>query len=125
MLYKTDKSYKESSGIRLDNVSFLNMFNVLFDTEQNDYMLNIFRNFVINEEMKNSENSNTYYVDNADFWENISYNYYDNEKLWWTIALNNDVYNPFEELNEGEELRIIKERYILELLKDFKNISEL
>ena len=125
MLYKTDKSYKEASGERLDNVSFLNLFDVLFDTEQDEYVLNIFKNFVINEKMQNAENSNKYYVDNDDFWENISYNHYDNEKLWWTIALNNEIYNPFEELDEGKELKVIKMMYILELLKNFKNMSEL
>jgi len=125
MLYKTDKSYKEASGKRLDNVSFLNMFDVLFDTEQDEYILNIFNSFVVNEKMTNAENSNKYYVDNDDFWDNISYNNYDNVKLWWTIALSNNIHNPFEELDDGKELKVIKMMYILELLKDFKNMSEL
>jgi len=118
----TDKVYKEISGKRLNNFSQLQKFNIL--KNNNEYLYNIFINYEISDSVKNNEDYVSYYdVPHDEWWENVAYNYYENENLWWILALTNDVVNPFEELDTGESIKVIDRRWTYNIVKEVKSLS--
>jgi len=65
----------------------------------------------------------------------VSYNLYGSTYLWWVIALLNQnntsissnnigIINPFEDLNEGDILTVLKDDYIYQIIADLERISE-
>ncbi|MDX1702636.1 MAG: hypothetical protein R3250_18540, partial [Melioribacteraceae bacterium] len=58
------------------------------------------------------------------YWDNVSYNLYQTPFLWWVIALINNITNPFEELEDGDILNVLKEDYVYTLTSDLENIAE-
>ena len=122
---KVTDDFYTLTGNRLSNSSFLRLFNILEDENYNKFM-NVFRSYVLNEDMtRNTVFFYTYDVEADDWWDNISNKYYGTPYLWWTICLMNNIANPFEDLIEGMQLKIIKSDYIYYLIKEIKNISEL
>lgn len=118
-------SYFDITGNRIKVTSQLNLFNILQDPDSTKYM-NIFRNYTLNTDIL--ENVLLYYlheVDHNDWWDNISYKYYQTPDLWWVIAIINGVVNPFEELEVGEVVRVLKEEYLYQIIEDIENISKL
>lgn len=119
-----DKTYKELTKKRLDNVSMLQMFNIL--KEDNDYFLNIFNSYKITDDIKENENVISYfYLPNEEWWENIADMQYENEKLWWVIAMSNDVLNPFEEMENGDSIKIIDSKLLYSIISDIKSLSDI
>lgn len=118
----TDKDYKELRGRRLNNFSQLQKFNIL--EENNEYFFNVFRSFEIRDQVKNNIDYVTlYYPESNDWWENIAYENYNNQFLWWIVAMTNDVVNPFEELEEGVQIKIIDGRWLYSIVKEVKSLS--
>lgn len=101
--------------------SQLTMFNVLSEIESNTKLLNIWRSYTIRDNLKDSiVYFDTYVVESTDWWENISAKIYGTVNYWWTIALVNNITNPFEELITGTQIRYLKPRYLYQLLKEVK-----
>jgi hypothetical protein len=122
---RIDKTFYEETGTRLSNVSYLKLFNLLQDTDKTKY-LNIWRSFELNEDVTDETVFYlSYEVSDDDWWDNISYYYYETPFLWWIIALMNDVQNPFEELEAGTNIKILREQYLYQLIKEIENIQEL
>lgn len=119
------KSFYKLTNHRLNNASQLWLFNVLEDEEDNRFM-NIFRTYTLNEDITGDT---VYYfthkAENDEWWDSIATKYYNNPNLWWVICLMNDVTNPFEELEAGQEVKIMKEGHLYQLLKEIRSISEL
>ena len=114
---RIDKTFYEETGTRLSNVSYLKLFNLLKDTDNTKY-LNIWRSFELNDEVTDETVFYlSYEVADDDWWDNISYYYYETPFLWWVIALMNDVQNPFEELEVGSNIKILREEYLYQLIK--------
>jgi hypothetical protein len=44
--------------------------------------------------------------------------------LWWVIALMNNISNPFEELEAGDELNVLRDEYVYQLTSDLEKIAE-
>lgn len=122
---KLTESFYDLTKFRLSNSSILNLFNIMQDSDDNKFV-NFFRSYVFNDDVTtNIVFFDTYQVDNDDWWDTISYKYYGTPYLWWVVALTNNIMNPFEELNTGDDIKILKEQYIYQLLKEMKSISEL
>ena len=101
--------------------SQLSMFNVLKELETNTKLLNIWRSYTIRPNVKNSiVYFDLYTVESTDWWENISAKIYGTVTYWWTIALVNNVINPFEELVAGTQIRYLKPKYLYQLIKEVK-----
>ena len=117
-------NFNEYTKQNLSNSSQLKLFTILDDVSNNTYYLNIFRSYIIN---MSSLNNNSFYelyeVDNNDWLDNISYKFYNTSQLWWVIAIVNNITNPFEELYPGKVLRILKNSYIYNILKEVRNIG--
>jgi len=120
-----DKTFKELTNIRLPATSRLRMFSILRDWN-NERFLNIFRTFLIRNEIKDSDEFYyTYNIEADDWWDNISYKFYNTPDLWWAICYVNDVVNPYEELEEGKAIKILRDTYLHYLLTDISKIAEL
>jgi hypothetical protein len=139
----TDKSFSEITGIEKNNFSFLRLFNILQDNDRETLFLNIFRSYLINNDvLTNVTFFDTYEVAAGENFDNVSFNLYGTPYLWWIIALlnqentsiysnsidgNNDgfgIINPFEDLNEGDILTVLKDDYVYQIIADLERISE-
>jgi len=125
---KITSSFYELTGHELRTTTLIRLFNILLDEDRLTYFLNIFKSLRVNQNiMTNIALFDTYEVEGEReaWWDNISYDIYGTPYLWWVIALFNDVTNPFEELVEGTNLKVLKPEYLYTLFKDMDNISEL
>ena len=122
---KIDNTFYEETSIRLANTSYLKTFNLLYDNDNKVKFLNIFKSFILNQEQLNKYLYEIYVVDNNDWFDNIAFRYYGTPYLWWLIALCNNINNPFEELEIGMKLVILKEHYLYLILKEMTAINRL
>ena len=67
----------------------------------------------------------TYEIDNKDFWENIADKVHDNINLWWVVCLINNIINPFEELEDGQNIKILRNYYISYLMREMRDMADL
>lgn len=122
---KLTETFYEITENRLSNLSYLKLFNILEDTDGTRYM-NIWRSYEVNDDLVGDTlYYESYEVDNEDWWDNISYYNYETPKLWWLCALMNDVMNPFEELEVGDNIKILRDIYIYQLIRELETIQEL
>ena len=118
-------SFYEITGRKLINTSFLRLFNILQDHDGTKF-LNIFRTFALNDDItEDIIYYDSFETETGNWWEDISYKYYGTPHLWWVICLMNNITNPFEELNPGSSLKILKDRYLYALLKDIERLGDL
>ncbi len=125
---RINKTFEQITGITLPNTSQLRLFNVMQDEDRLTKFINLFKSLNINSSVLNDVSLfNTYAVegDGQAWWDNISYDVYGTPALWWVVALFNDVVNPFEELDSGQLLYILKPTQLFQLFKDIENVSEL
>lgn len=110
----------------LSNTSLLNLFNILYETETKEYFLNIFRNYIVN---TTAQKDLLYFlqheIDDTDFPDTISNEYYNTPHLWWATGIFNDILNPFEGFDEHETkfLKILRPQYIFQLMQELTLIG--
>jgi hypothetical protein len=122
---ETDYSFFELTGNQISAVSQLKLFNILKDDDKVTRFMNIFRVARLNDDvLKNVLFFDTYEVSNEEFWDNIAWAVYEIPQLWWIIGLMNNTVNPFEEVDPGDLLNILKEEYVYALTKDLEGIAE-
>ena len=103
----------------------MRLFNILLDEDRETKFMNIFRSYIINDAVfTETDFYNTYEVSNGEFWDNISWNIYETPYLWWVLAILNNTVNPFEELEDGQILKVLRPDYIYTLVKDLERIAE-
>jgi hypothetical protein len=120
-----EKSFSELTGTEKNRFSFLRLFNTLLDEDRETKFLNIFRSYVINESsLRDMSFFEAYEVSNGEYWDNVSYNLYGTPYLWWVIALLNNITNPFEELEDGDQLNVLRDDYVYQLTTDLEKIAE-
>lgn len=121
----TEKNFFELTGTEKSSFSFLRLFNTLLDNDRETKFLNIFRSYIINDiSLRDISFFETYEVSNGEYWDNVSYNLYETPYLWWIIALLNNISNPFEELEDGDQLKVLRIEYIYQLTSDLEKIAE-
>lgn len=123
---KVDDTFFQLTGNQISNTSYMRLYNILLDIDRTTHFMNIFKSVTINEEAQTDILAyDTYEVSEGEFWDNISYQVYGTPFLWWSIALMNDVSNPFEELEAGTNIKILKIQNLSILFSDMDRISEL
>jgi hypothetical protein len=124
MIKTTTKKYEDiNRGKYLDRSSFLRLLPILDDNGEHVY--NIFRPYVPNEAIFNDRNFDYTTLSNGEWWENIAYDYYANENLWWVLCVTNKVVNPFEEINEGDIVYELKSNFLNILYTDVEKVRNL
>jgi len=119
------ETFFEITGNRISSLSQLKLFNILLDDDRVTKFMNIFRVARLNTDvLQNVLFFDTYEASNNEFWDNIAFNIYGLPQLWWIIGLMNNTVNPFEEIDPGELLTVLKEQYVFALTKDLEGIAE-
>lgn len=122
----TDQDFEELTGYNLSNVSFLKMFPILQDTEDNEMFIDIFRSYTVTEDaLSSSLYFSTYECKNDDWWDSISYQNYETVHLWWMVCLTNEIVNPFEEMEPGKNLKILRNDYTPQLVREIRAMGDL
>lgn len=120
-----NKSFFELTGNRISSLSQLKLFNILQDDDRETKFMNIFRVARLNTDiLQNVLFFDTYEASSDEFWDNIAWEIYESPQLWWIIGLMNNTVNPFEELDPGDLLTVLKEQYIFAMTKDLEGIAE-
>ena len=121
---KTNTTLSQETGKQIFSSSQLSMFNVLKDFDTDAKLLNIWKSFSLRNSITESIiYYDMYVVEHIDWWDAISYKVYGESTYWWTIALVNNIVNPFEELYPGAHLKILKVQYMYQLVKEIKALS--
>jgi len=121
---KSSKTFSELTNHSFDEHSFSRMFNILVDHDRYTKFLNIFHSYTFNTDLEvDVAFFNTHEVAHEEWWDNISVQYYGTPLLWWVIPAFNNITNPFEGLEPGTNLKILKSSYIYSLLRDLDTIS--
>lgn len=53
----------------------------------------------------------------------ISYDAYGTQNLWWLILLSNNITNPVNIITPGTRLKIIKSKYVKDIINTIKNLN--
>lgn len=125
---KVTESFAELTKKTLPTTSQLRLFNILLDVDRETKFMNIFKTLVVNTDILTDISFfDTYEVEGEGqaWWDNISSDVYGTPNLWWVVALFNDVTNPFEEIDAGQNLTLLKPVHLYTLFKDIENIAEL
>jgi len=123
---QSELNFYEITQHYLSNTSMLNLFNILYDSDERIYFMNIFRNYIINEDIERSVvHYDAHEIDDSEFPDTIAYKYYNSQYLWWVIGLFNNIINPFEEFDtENKEfVKILKTNYLYQLLQEIQLIG--
>ena len=121
----TDENFFELTGKYISNYSFLKLFNILLDEDRETKFMNIFRSYILNDDVfTETVFYNTYKVANGEYWDNIAWNLYENPYLWWVVAILNNTVNPFEELEDGQLIKVLRKDYVYSIVKDLERIAE-
>lgn len=121
----TDENFTELTGKDINNFSFMRLFNILLDEDRETKFMNIFRSYILNDSVfTETALFNTYEVANGEFWDNIAYNIYETPYLWWILAILNNTVNPFEELEDGQFLKVLRSDFVYTIVKDMERIAE-
>ena len=122
---KINKEYRELTNQKLPTSSRLNLYNIIQDIDM-VYAINIFKTIDITDYVKNNNDFFlTHIAEEDEWWDNISYKYYQTPALWYIICIMNNILNPYEEIEKGQLIKIIKQVYLYNIFKDIKTISEL
>lgn len=106
-------------------LSILNMFKPMVDDDKNIF-LNIFRTYTVNKTVLEQEMMFKYHTVGYNEWlDIISNTYYRTPYLWWTITIFNNIVNPFEDINEGDVLKILRYEHVYIILDNMSYIGNL
>ncbi len=119
------KNFRELTNQKLPTPSRLNLYDIQQDVNMT-YFVNIFKSYnTSNLVTGNNDFFTIHLAEEDDWWDNISYKYYDTPTLWYIICAMNDIINPFEEIEPGQSIKILKQMYLYNIFKDIQTISEL
>jgi hypothetical protein len=122
---RLEESFTDITGKDLANTSQLKLFNILED-EDGVKLQNVWRSYSLNPDVAEETYFFTgYNMNDDDWWDNISFSAYDTPLLWWILCVVNNIQNPFEEVNPGQETNILRDNYIYQVIKEIEIISEL
>lgn len=123
---KLDTTFYDETGLRLDSTSFLNLYDILLDTDRDTKFFNIFKSYIINEDVTTDIMFyDSFEVEDDAWWDDISNEVYGTPHLWWAVALINNITNPFEELESGSNIQVLRPEHLYTLLKDIERLKEL
>lgn len=123
---KATKKYRDITKQRLSTASRLNIYNIFRITETNQNFLNHFRYFEIVDSIKNNNAYwDIYVTEENDWWDNISFKFYETSYYWYLLCELNDIINPYEEIQAGQQVKVLRQAFMYEIFKDMSDIAEL
>ena len=98
----------------LSPFNFARIFNAYTD-ENNFNYYNLYNSLNIPEDIADS----LYILHEwtpTDNWYSLSSKFYNNVELWWIILAANQIVNPFDELDAGTHIKILKSQVVSDIL---------
>lgn len=99
--------------------NYENLFNV-YETSDNNYYYNILRKINIPQNI-GSKYYYEYTIKPGDTWTLISYNYYNDVKLWWIICIANNIQNPLNLPTVGMNIKILTADIVQNILSQIRS----
>jgi hypothetical protein len=65
-----------------------------------------------------------YTIKEGDRWDIISQKHYDTPHLWWLVCFSNDIIDPDEELQAGEEIILLKNTHVYAILTELERLRD-
>lgn len=89
----------------------------LYQTSNQQYFYNLIQSIFLPD---NLDKRALFYltIQQSQPWTMVSFNAYQTIELWWLILLTNKIFNPFEILQVGTVIKLIKPEYIPDILKE-------
>jgi hypothetical protein len=103
------------SHMRYENIFNVNLYN-------NYYFYNIIKTIKFPENI----NPELYYekiINSKKPYTTISYEIYGTQDLWWFILLSNNISNPVSVCTPGTKLKVIKMKYLKDILESIKSAN--
>jgi len=111
-----DLNKKHNDIDELSNLSdnrYENIFNM--GTNNNYFFYNIIKTIKFPEEL--DSNIFDYKIINQKLpYTAVSYNVYGTQNLWWLILLSNNITNPVDVITPGTRLKIIKSKFVKDII---------
>ncbi len=105
--------------------SLLRVFTTVEDEDKTRFV-NIFRSYSISSDIQSNSALFEYYqVEQDEFLDDISARFYGTPTLWWIVSDFNEIPNPFEALEEGQTLKILRGDYLYTVFDNLESIGEL
>jgi hypothetical protein len=122
----TSKDFRQITGYNLSNTSQLKLFPILRDIEDNEMFVNIFRAYTVwQDTLADASYFTTYASTNQDWFDNIAYKMYSTPDLWWMVCLVNDIINPFESLNDGDLIQVLRPQFVPQFVREVEAVGDL
>lgn len=121
-------SIKKVDGVfrNLPVTSLLKAFQVVEDDYDKVQFSNIFRSYNASPSIQtNSFMFEWYTIEGDEFLDDISSKYYGTPTLWWVIADFNEIVNPYESVENGMSLKILRSDYLYTVFDDLGEIGDL
>lgn len=105
--------------------SILRVFQVMEDENKIQFS-NVFRSYAVSGDIQTNSFMFEYYtVDEEDFLDTISAKFYGTPTLWWVIADFNEIGNPYEDIEAGTTLKILRSDFLYVVFDDLEEIGDL
>ena len=104
---------------RISKNAFENLFKV-YKQDDGIYFYNILRTMHFPDEL-DQKYYYTYTITSPEPLTNLSFKFYGDIELWWLICLANKIDNPVELLEGGTTIRVIRSKYIENIIKKLKD----
>lgn len=92
--------------------SSLRVYPVLYDTSDKERFLDIFRSYIRDTDLDDYSLYLEHIIQEEDWLDLISYKYYGTPYLWWLVATVNGITNPYEALEPGLSVRVLRKEYL-------------
>lgn len=106
---------------RISSYNYENIFNVEL-TEDGNYYYNLYNSVFVGEIDAGLYNEHSF--SEGEFWANLAKRYYGEPKLWWVIAIANQVQNPLDLPEPGTKLKILKDFVVSDILSQILNARD-
>lgn len=98
----------------------------VFESDDKTQYTQVLRSFIVPQAAKqNAFLFEFYIVDGVEFLDTIAAKFYGYPQLYWLIAEFNDITNPFEAIENGQSLKILRGSYLHTVYDDLMRIGEL
>lgn len=110
---------------RLPVHSMMRMYPIVYETSDRERFLNIFRSVTRIQGQTDYFLFEEYVTNEEDWFDLISYRFYGTPNLWWVVAVMNDVVNPFEYLDVGISIQVLKSDYLFLIYDSLHELEKL
>lgn len=104
----------------LNQYDYANLFSIIEERDGTQFY-NLYNSINISGDIDPTLYEEIIWTDSDDFYT-LSHKYYDTARLWWAILVANNIINPFEDLVEGQRIKILKSAVVSQLISEINKV---